>query len=349
MMLYDAGLTGLFLSEAAALISMAGVIGGKEEVVALLQSRFNATATAMNAHLWNETRGFYNNVLWDGTPSVHLSPTSYYPLMSGPASGAVPKERAQAMVATLASPLGMCLNASAYGPGGPFAAPLSRWAKTVGDGGGEEDTATCASQACITDLVIHQYPLTPNASLEAVVLNASASGTGGGQQQLVPLANWYSAEKGDTALTNSTSTPPHGDASYLLQRLEGYCLPSATAPTSLAATTPITSWRLGNDTAACSSPQCETDMTTKGYSPQGTLCWAFAVGGLEDYPCTFGAPSISRDDPQFDGGYGTGLYWRGRVWPATEGSLYWAIMGWGEVVPGLGLARRVGALPRAPK
>ncbi len=81
-------------------------------------------------------------------------------------------------------------------------------------------------------------------------------------------------------------------------------------------------------------------MATKGYTPQGTLCWAFAVKGLEDYPCTFGAPSISRDDPQFDGGDGTGYYWRGRIWPATEGSLYWAIMGWGEVVPDLGLVRQ---------
>ena len=97
MKLYDAGLTGLFLSESAALIAIAIAIG-RTDAVPLLQARFNATSAAMNAHLWNASRGFYNNVLWDGTPSIHLAPTSYYPLMAGPGSGAVPLERAQAMV-----------------------------------------------------------------------------------------------------------------------------------------------------------------------------------------------------------------------------------------------------------
>jgi hypothetical protein len=224
MMLDDAGLTGLFLSEATALIAMAEVIGGKEAQIALLQARFNATATAMNAHLWNDTRGFYNNVLWDGTPSVHLSPTSSDPLMAGPASGAVPKERAQAMVATLVSPLGMCLNASAYGPGGAFSTPLSRWAKTVGEGGGE-DTATCASQACIADLVIHQYPLTPVASLGAVVLNASASGAGGGQQQLpaasVALARALARIPGVGPAAAIAVASEHGSFGALMRFVEG--------------------------------------------------------------------------------------------------------------------------------
>jgi hypothetical protein len=80
-------------------------------------------------------------------------------------------------------------------------------------------------------------------------------------------------------------------------------------------------------------------MQAAGYSLLGTLCHAFAVQSLADYPCRYGAPSISRDDPQFDKD-GTGYYWRGRIWPATEGSLYWALLPWGDaVVPGLGAAR----------
>jgi ribonucleoside-diphosphate reductase beta chain len=39
-------------------------------------------------HLWNDTLGFYQNVQWDGTPSAHLAPTAYYPLLAGPGSGA---------------------------------------------------------------------------------------------------------------------------------------------------------------------------------------------------------------------------------------------------------------------
>ncbi len=79
-------------------------------------------------------------------------------------------------------------------------------------------------------------------------------------------------------------------------------------------------------------------MAARGYAPQGTLCWAVAAAALEDYPCAFGAPSVSRDDPQFDR-EGTGFYWRGRVWPATEGSLYWALMAWADA-PGIAQARR---------
>jgi hypothetical protein len=334
MELYDAGLTGLFLSETAALIAIAGVIG-RGDVVPLLQARFNATAAAMNAFLWNETRGVYNNVLWTGAPSVHLSPTTYYPLMAGPASGAVPPQRAAAMAASLAAPLGMCLNASAFGPAGPFAVATSRWVKVEG---GAEDTATCASEACIAALVVRQYPLTPVASLGGLVLNASA---GEAMPGLVPLASWYSAARFDTALTNSSSSPPFGDASYAFQRVEGFCLPSAHSAAALPgapAAAPLTSWVRGNDTAACSSPDCEADMAARGYAPLGTLCWAFAAGGLADYPCRFGAPSISRDDPQFDRD-GAGFYWRGRIWPATEGSLYWALMAWGED-GGLAQARR---------
>jgi hypothetical protein len=332
MELYDAGLTGLFLAETEALLAIAAVIG-RPDVVPVLQARFNATAAAMNAHLWNGTRGFYNNVAWDGTPSVHLSPTSYYPLMASPGSGAVPRERAAAMAVSLSSPLGMCLNTSAFGPAGPFSATTSRWVKLTGDA---EDTATCASEACIAALVINQYPQTTVANLGALVLNASAAGA-----DLVPLANWFSTARFDTALTNTTESPPFGDSSYVLQRLEGFCLPSAAhvaAFPGAPAPAPVTSWRKGNDTAACSSPDCEADMRARGYDPLGTLCWAFSAASVADYPCRFGAPSVSRDDPAFDKDT-TGYYWRGRIWPATEGSLFWALLRWGDEDPGLGAAR----------
>ena len=344
MQLYDAGLTGLYLSESAALIRIAGLLGaGGAPAVATLQARFDATAAALNAHLWNESRGLYNNVHWDGTPSEHLAPTAYYPLMAGPASGAVPLARAAAMAASLASPLGMCLNASAFGPAGPFAAATSRWRREWGAPGGASDTATCASEACIADVVTRQYPMTPSAGVEAVVLNASA---GAAYEGLVPLATWWSPARQDTALTSDAASPPYGDASYALQRLEGYCLP---APTHAAwpgapATVPLTSWRLGNDTAACASPACEAEVARAGYAPLGALCHAFAPRSLGDFPCRFGAPSISRSDPQFDAD-GTGFYWRGRIWPATEGSLYWALLPWGDALaPGLGAARAALAL-----
>jgi hypothetical protein len=344
MELYDAGLTGLFLSEAAALMAMAQAIG-RGSAIPTLQARFDATAAALNAHLWNDTLGLYNNVHWDGSPSVHVSPTSYYPLMAGPASGAVPLARAAAMVASLASPLGMCLNASAHGPAGPFAAITSRWRKVwpAGPAGAPaNDSATCASQACIADLVTRQYPQEPTAGVEAVVLNASAgSAAAAAAAGLVPLANWWSAERRDTALTDNPLAPPYGDASYTLLRLEGYCLPQPRHPAwpAAPATVPVTSWRRGNDTAACASAACSAEAAAGGYTPLGTLCHAFAPTTLADFPCTYGAPSISRGDPQFDVG-GTGYYWRGRIWPATEGSLYWALQPWGDaLVPGLGAAR----------
>ena len=231
----------------------------------------------------------------------------------------------------------MCLNDSHFGPAGPFAAVTSRWVKVLG--GAEEDTATCASEACISYLVTRQYPLTPVANLGGIVLNTSAAGA---IPSLVPLANWFSASRFDTALTNDTSSPPYGDHSYVLLRLEGYCLPQASHAAFPGAppTTPLTSWRRGNDTAACSSPDCEADVLSRGYALQGTLCHAFSAADVGDLPCRYGAPSVSRDDPAFDVA-SAGYYWRGRIWPATEGTLYWALAPWGDaLVPALGQARQ---------
>jgi hypothetical protein len=59
---FDVGASALFAAECEALIELAGVVG-RSDVVPLLSARRAAIASAMNATLWNEAEGVYENTL----------------------------------------------------------------------------------------------------------------------------------------------------------------------------------------------------------------------------------------------------------------------------------------------
>ena len=85
---YDAGYTGMFLMDCQAQIALAKLIG-RESAIPVLQARFATVNKAMLAHLWSEERGYFMNKLSDAvlTPVEHMAPTSFYPLLVGPADG----------------------------------------------------------------------------------------------------------------------------------------------------------------------------------------------------------------------------------------------------------------------
>jgi|EP01043_Picozoa_sp_COSAG02_P021066 hypothetical protein len=85
--LYDAGMTGLYLSMLDSLSKLAEVIERNDDA-AELRARYNATAAALNKWLWNETMGIYTNVRsrGDNGTSARVSPFNFHAMISGAAS-----------------------------------------------------------------------------------------------------------------------------------------------------------------------------------------------------------------------------------------------------------------------
>jgi putative isomerase len=97
--LIDVGLNALYALDAWALSQLAALLGYMEEHDALL-AEHSAFGAHINALLWNEAAGCYQNRHWDGRFSQHCSPTLLYPLLAG----IVPPERATSMVQRLLAP-----------------------------------------------------------------------------------------------------------------------------------------------------------------------------------------------------------------------------------------------------
>jgi len=93
MELADVGLNALFALDAWALSEIACLLGLTEEAERLALE-YARMGERINAQLWNEAAGIYQNRHWDGRFSPHLSPTNFYPLLAG----IVPAERARRML-----------------------------------------------------------------------------------------------------------------------------------------------------------------------------------------------------------------------------------------------------------
>jgi putative isomerase len=142
MNLYDVGMTALYLSDTEALIALAEV-AGRFDIVPELQLRFARVQTAMNTHMWDAENGIYTNVLYNGSFYRRWAPTSFFPMMSGSATDA----QADAMMATMTSPLGMCFNRShAPLPDGGAAMIVTWW-------DGSHDNWECVTDDATRDAV----------------------------------------------------------------------------------------------------------------------------------------------------------------------------------------------------
>ena len=306
MTLYDVGMSGLFLSDTAALLELAAA-RGRADVLPQLQARYDRVAAATAAHLWAPgagPAGAFANVLYNGSFYARLSPTSFFPLISGAATPA----QAAATAALAASPLGFCLD-TGYTPDASAAA-LVQWF------GGGHDNAPCVTDACLRDTVNAKYRFI---RVEGVPLLPAAGAAPG----RVPLNLWYSAARGDYAMTNSSAPPePSG---YAFVRQEGWCFdapPSSAAAGRTWNTTRLTSWfsAARKDYQVCGTANCLADVA-KGYVFTGDLCYAFAGETAADLPCKFGGNSIVRGDEAF----WDNNYWRGRIWGPHLQLIYWAL------------------------
>lgn len=91
--LADVGLNALYALDAWALAEIARELWHQADA-ARLEAEYQEIGMRINAELWNEQAGIYQNKRWDGSFSPRLSPTLFYPLLAG----IVPPERAERML-----------------------------------------------------------------------------------------------------------------------------------------------------------------------------------------------------------------------------------------------------------
>jgi len=309
---YDVSPTALFLSDTEALITLANEIG-KSDIVQSLQAHFNATAEALNTRLWQQELGAYANVLFNGTFNARLSPTSFYPMISG----VVSDDRVLSLLSLLTSPVGFCINAS-HTPG-LLDFPtrlLTRWSSRI-----TGHSVSCVTVACTENVLLYGRADYQNVEGSVPIYNASLPPP----LFSVPLYLYTTIDN----ITALATNPP--DSNFTIIRQEGYCFTIGSIPSSREfktwQMTNLTLWYLQTkssyDFRTCGTVVCETTAKSAGYMLKGNgpMCITFDASTPSTLPCTVPLPSIARGDAAF---YDQN-YWRGRAWAPQHFLVYFAL------------------------
>jgi putative isomerase len=99
MELYDVGLTSLWAADSVFLAKIARELRKPEEVDRL-EAEARRNVQLIDERLWDEARSIYANRFWDGRWSDRVSPTSFYPVLTGMVS----QERAKRLLDHLRDP-----------------------------------------------------------------------------------------------------------------------------------------------------------------------------------------------------------------------------------------------------
>jgi hypothetical protein len=299
MNIYDVGATAFFASDTDALIGLCTALQ-RPDLVPPLQTRLGRVQSAMNTYMWSADAGVYANVLFNGTALPHYAPTSFFPMLSGTPSDS----QAEALVAAMASPEGLCYNAS-HTPA-PDAEMLVQWSTRSGT------AAACVTPSCTHGVIDAGYGFD---RVEAVVLLPA----GGPAPGLLALNLFADAETGNTALVSGSAPPAPG---FTLVQQEGWCWE---APPALSTGWPVTNLTLWHSPSrrafkTCGTVACE-NTTATDYAFVKDLCFALNGTGPANQPCKVGGPSIARSDAAFL----DQNYWRGRTWGPHHMLLYWSL------------------------
>jgi len=305
MQLYDVGMTSYFMAEASALMTMAAALGRTAEY-ALLRQRLDVVAASVEAALWDNNTGMYANRLFNGTFYPRISPTSFFPMLSGLPS----RDRVLShLLPLLRSPEGFCVTGDHTGP--PNSTMLIQYYDGV------HDYDACATDACITAAVLDVYEFT---RVEALVPTTPPAG-----EPVAPLYHYYSAANDDNLVTTA-STPPAG---YAFVRQEGYSFTQPgpnRVPLTLWWSAGMADFKVCGDAPACLNTTAGVNGSAP-YTYVTQLGWAYNATGLDNLPCAYALPSIARSDPAFfDNGY-----WRGRIWGPHYALLYWALSAYDDL------------------
>ena len=313
MNVYDVGASAFFASDTEATLALCARPGAPPCAPRAppLPERLARVQAAMNAHMWDAGAGVYRNVLFNGTAIDHVTPTSFFPMLSGAASDA----QAAALVAALAAPAGFCVNAS-HTPA-PGAAVLATWAARDGA------ERACVSDACVRAAIEGGARLE---RIEAAALGAAAGAAAGRAAGLVALDLYADAASGATALV--AGAPPGGNFTFFSR--EGWCWDAPPAGAGGWPTTALSLWsaRGGAAFTTCGTAACEAAAAAApGGARVRTMCFAFNATGADNMPCVVAGASIARADAAF----AEQDYWRGRAWPPHHLLLYEALLRYDHV------------------
>jgi putative isomerase len=318
---WDVGASALFVAECLALAELAPV-AGRGDIVATLTARAAAVSAAMEAAMWNSAEGVYENTLWNGTWNKRRMPTAFYPLLAAQ----LPPARAAAMLPLLTSPLGFCVNNTAFGAGDANSTLLLQFASSSQRGG---HALACASDACVADAINARFTWKRAEGLVQLASAPSASAP-------VPLFLWENTVTGGFATFVGDLPPAPG---FTQVRVEGFC--SAVA-TGRAEEVPLSLWSKGGSgdiefMTCAGNPACAADATKGGYAVvNASMCWGFNATTAEQLPCKFSCNSAARNDPNFF----DNDYWRGRIW-GPQVALVWLGLQKYDAVPEIRAARGV--------
>jgi hypothetical protein len=280
---------------------------------------FDASASALNEHLWDGTASAYTNAFFNGSYYPRRSPTMFYPLMSGVASDA----QVEATVLTfLTSPEHFCVTTSHRGPpnttlGVHYFVPATNGSLFCGTDACNQDQVSKGA----TWLRVEALPWAADAGADA------PSGA-------LPLQQYYEAASGLYAI--STGGPP--SSGYAFLRTEGLCAP-APAPGLV----PLDEWVLpgASSRVLCGTSYCAAAAAAAGYVQGATLCYAGNATGWANLPCKFGVvPSIARSDVAFNAEGDAYNYWRGRIWGPQVALIYFGLQRY-DSIPAVRAARLV--------
>eukprot|EP00935_MAST-01C_sp_MAST-1C-sp1_P000797 g797.t1 len=110
MRLYDVGQSAAIVAECEALAAIAGLIGGHDADVAMLQAHQKELGGLISEYMWVEPLGVFSNVLLNGSFYPRIAPTSFYPMLAGIATD----EQAETLVrAWLTNSTRFCVPVSA--------------------------------------------------------------------------------------------------------------------------------------------------------------------------------------------------------------------------------------------
>ena len=307
MNLYDVGQSSYFCSDTEATIALCAALGAGAPCAAslpALSQRLSRVQAAMNAQLWDADAGMYFNTLFNGSAIRRFAPTNLMPLLSGTPSDA----QAAALVANMASPRGLCYNAS-HTPA-PSADMLVQWRSRSGG-----HLASCLSPACTRDAVNGDLEFD---SVQAVALLLEAGPAPG----LLPLNLFAEAgNPSNTALVEGAAPPAPG---FALVRQEGWCWAAPPAPPSGWPVTRLSLWQSPSLRAfkTCGAEACENATAPDWQLVRAAMCYAYNGTGVDNMPCKVGGGSIARGDDAFM----DQEYWRGRAWGPHHMLLYWALL-----------------------
>ena len=304
---YDIGASALFVSECLALVELAG-IAGRGEVVPLLQARAAAVGGAIEAALWNDAEGVYENAAWNGTWHKRRMPTAFYPLLTGQ----LPPARAAAMLPLLTSPLGFCVNETAYGAGDASSTLLLQFYSPEA-----RRSLVCASDACVADAINARFAWV---RAEGLVQLASAPPAPGA----LPLTLFLNAATGALATAAGAAPPAPGFGAV---RVEGYCAP---APPAGGQAVALALWARTEEASGArvfvtcaGNPACAADAAAAGYAlANASMCWGYNATTVEQLPCKYGCNSVERRDAAFF----EDNYWRGRIWGPQVALVYLGLL-----------------------